>query len=105
MTNDPYSKLLQYFSYLSSTYGTSSFTNSELQTLFHCDWLYQFHSKGCIITWHYHLSPCRQLNLPGYIRCTEIELRTIFIKERRMTSTFFLTQHINFALEFSMRSD
>jgi hypothetical protein len=49
--------------------------------------------------------PCRQGHFTRYVRGTEIELRTIFVKERRVTATLFLAQYINLTLELGMRSD
>src|SRR4030095_6300153 len=36
---------------------------------------------------------------------SEIELRTIFLEEWSVTSTFFFAQYVNFAFEISVRSD
>src|SRR6185437_7710403 len=36
---------------------------------------------------------------------TEVELRTVAVEERSMTSAFFLAQHVNFALELRVRRD
>src|SRR5579859_6068620 len=90
---------------LTCTYGTATFTDSEFQTLLHRDGLDQHHVQGSIVTRHYHLSTCRQRNFTSHVRSTEIELRTIFVEERRMTATFFLAQYVYFAFEFSVRSD
>src|SRR5690606_33856358 len=34
---------------------------------------------------------------------TEVELRAVFVEERRVTTTFFLGQYVNFSLELGVR--
>src|SRR5690606_26830600 len=54
---------------------------------------------------HNHFSSFWKYALSGYVGSTEVELRTIFVKEWSVTSTFFFAQYVNFALEFGVRSD
>src|ERR1035437_5215356 len=91
MTNDVYeiTILFQNFCNLSCTYCTSTFTNCELQSFFHRNWLDQLNNKVCIITWDNHFSSCWQFNFTCNVSCTEIELRAVFLKEWSMTSAFF----------------
>jgi len=49
-------KLLNNLSNLTSSYSSSTLTDSELKTFFHCDRLDQLYSDANVITWHYHLS-------------------------------------------------
>src|ERR1700755_2533084 len=97
--------LLNDLSNLTCTHCTSTFADSEFQTFLHSDRLDQHNAQRSVVTRHYHLSTCRQRNFTSYVRSTEIELRTIFVEERSMTTTFFLAQYINFTLELSVRSD
>src|SRR5271170_6947629 len=78
---------------LTSTNRTATFADSEFQTLFHGDRLDQHYRKRSIVTRHDHLSTRRQRNFTSYVRSTEIELRTILVEERSVTTAFFLAQH------------
>src|SRR5882757_1094880 len=98
-------RLFQNFSNLSGAYGTAAFTDSEFQPFFHGYRLDQLHSQVGIITRHNHFSAGIQFYFSGYVRCTEIELGTVFVEERRVTATFFLAQYVYFTLEFSVRGD
>jgi len=49
-------KLLNDLSNLTSSYSSSTLTDSELKTFFHCDRLDQLYSDANVISWHYHLS-------------------------------------------------
>ncbi len=42
---------------------------------------------------------------PGHVRRPEIKLRTISVEERRMPTSLFLRQHVNFRLELRVRRD
>src|SRR5690606_31887383 len=52
---------------------------------------------------HNHFSSFRKRNDAGYVRCTEVELRTIVGEERSMTSSLFFGQYVNLSLELSVR--
>src|SRR5690606_29794195 len=65
----------------------------------------ELYSQVHVIARHYHFHTCRQFALTCNVCGTEIELRTVFVEERRVTTTFFFAQHVNFAFEFCMRSD
>ena len=47
----------------------------------------------------------RQLDRARHVRRTEVELRTVALEERRMTTAFFLRQHVHFSLEVRVRRD
>src|SRR5690606_7782417 len=83
----------------------TTFANREFQTFFHRDGLNQFNLQRSVIARHNHLSARVQFNFTGYVSCTEVELRTVFVEERSMTTTFIFAQYVNFAFEFSVRSD
>ena len=74
----------------SGTDGTASFADSETKTFFHSDLVDKLHFDGNVITRHHHFNTCRKLTLASYVRSAEIELRAIFVKEWRVTTTFFL---------------
>src|SRR6266487_5336144 len=94
--------LFQNLGHLSRTYGASTFTNSEFQTFLHSYRLNQFYRKCCIVAWHHHFCSRRQFHLTRYVGCAEVELRTVFIKERSMASAFLFAQHIHLAFKIGM---
>src|SRR5699024_2080524 len=56
-----------------------------------------------VIARHYHVYAVWKLNDTSYVRCTEIKLWAIVIKECCMTSTFSFRYYVYFSLEFFMR--
>src|SRR5690606_10916062 len=96
-------ELFNDFSNLTSTYGTTSFTNRETKTFFHSNFVDQRYFDRDVITRHYHFHTFGKFDLSGYVRSTEVELWTVFVKEWSMTSTFFFRQHVNLSFEFLVR--
>src|SRR5690606_22402201 len=47
----------------------------------------------------------RQFARTGYVSGTEVELRTVALEERGVTTTFFLGQHVHFCFELGVRLD
>src|SRR5690606_10410165 len=80
--------LLRDLGNLTSAYGTSAFTDRKPQSFFHRYRSDQFHVDRYVITRHYHFHTLLKFNLAGYVCGSEIELRTILVKELRVTSTF-----------------
>src|SRR5690554_1732805 len=87
--------LLQDFSYLTGSYCTTTFTDSETQTYVYSYGVNQINSNGYVISRHYHFSSFGQGNLTGNIQGTDIELGTVLVVERSVTTTFFFLQHID----------
>src|SRR5690606_5008584 len=58
-----------------------------------------------VVARHYHLDAFRQFAVTGHISRTEVELRTVALEERRMTTAFFLAQYVDFAFELGVRLD
>ena len=56
---------------------TAAFTDSEAESLLHCDRSDQGDLHADVVTRHNHLYAFRQLDRSRYVRCTEIELGTI----------------------------
>ena len=48
-----------------------------------------------VITRHAHLGSFRELANAGYVSCSEVELRTIVVEERGMTTTLVFGQNVN----------
>ncbi|CAI9001995.1 Anti restriction protein [Pseudomonas sp. IT-P218] len=96
-------RLLDDFSYNASTNGTAAFTDSEAQTVFHCDGFDQGNSHLNVVTWHYHFNAFWQLAVTGHVSSTEVELWTVAFEERSVTAAFFLAQNVNFCGELGVR--
>ena len=95
--------LVDQFSDLTGTHGTSPFADSETKTYVTCYWVDQFHLDGHVVTGHYHLYTFGQLDFTGYVEGTDVELRTVFVVERSVASAFFLLQDIDLSLELGVR--
>src|SRR5690554_738752 len=87
------------------TNGTAAFTNREAQAIFHGDRSDQGNSHFHVVTRHYHFNAFRQFTRTGYISSPEVELRTVALEERSMTTTFFFGQYVHFTLELGVRLD
>src|SRR5690606_2108332 len=101
----PTTGLLNYLGNLTSSYSSTTFTDSKTKTLVKCHLVDQLNSDGNVIARHYHFSSFFQEDLSSNICCSQIKLRTIFVMEWSMTSTFFFLKDINLSFEFSVRFD
>src|SRR6056297_2081897 len=97
--------LFDYLSNLTTSYSSTTFANSEAQPFLHSNWMNEFNINFYVVTGHYHLLIFRQCYVTGNIGCPEVKLRTIPIKERRVTTTLFLGQGVNLPLKLRMRSN
>mmetsp|Transcript_4709 Transcript_4709/g.15187 ORF Transcript_4709/g.15187 Transcript_4709/m.15187 type:complete len:458 (-) Transcript_4709:602-1975(-) len=102
---DQTSRLLDDLGDYAGTNGTAAFTNREAQTIFHGDRSNQGNTHLDVVTRHNHFHTFRQFARTGYVGGTEVELRTVALEERSMTTTFFFGQYVHFALELGVRSD
>src|SRR5262249_26778996 len=75
------------------------------QTLFHSDWSEQLHLKGDGVAWHNHFFVGWKFNLTSYVRCAEVELRLVALKEWGVAAAFFLGKDVDFAVKLGVRSD
>src|SRR5437762_9975232 len=97
--------LVEDLSYLTRTYGTATFADSETKTFFHSDLVDQLNFDRYVISRHNHFDTGCKFTLASYISSAEIELRAILIEEWSVATTFLFTQYVNLSLEFSMRSN
>src|SRR5690606_18801569 len=79
--------------------GTTAFTDCKTQTFFHCDRVDQLNRDRHVVTWHNHFFVFRQFDRAGYVRRTEVELWTVVVEERGVTTTFVFRQYIDLARE------
>ncbi len=96
-------RLLDDFGYDASADGTTAFTDSETQTIFHRDGFDQSDSHLDVVTWHYHFNAFWQFAVTSHVSSTEVELWTVAFEERSMTAAFFLAQNVNFSGELGVR--
>src|SRR5579883_2341467 len=101
----PRKQLIQNLRNRAGAYRAAAFANREPESLFHRYRRDQLNLQLHVIAWHHHLGPRRQLRHSRHVRRAEVELRTIPLEERCMTSPFFLRQHVDFALELLVRRD
>ncbi len=96
-------RLLDDFGYDASADGTTAFTDSETQTIFHRDGFDQSDSHLDVVTWHYHFNAFWQLAVTSHVSSTEVELWTVAFEERSMTAAFFFAQNVHFSGELGVR--
>ena len=89
---------------MSRTYGATAFADSETKTYAASYRIDKLHGNRYVVTRHYHLGSFGESNLTGYIEGTDIELGTVFVVERSVTTTFFFLQDIHLSFEFRVRS-
>ena len=82
--------------------GAAALADGEAEFFFHGDRHNQLDLHFDIIPRHHHFRARRQVHNTRHIRCTEVKLRTVIGKERRMTAALFLRQNIGFRLELRM---
>ena len=65
----------------------------------------QGHHHLDVVAGHDHLGALRQLARAGHVGGTEVELGTVTLEERGMTTALFLGQHVHLSLELGVRGD
>src|SRR6476661_6160860 len=85
--------------------GTAAFADCEAQTFFHRDRGDQLDGDRHVIARHHHFLVGRQNDRAGHVGGAEVELRTVVVEERSVTTTFVLRQHVHFAGEVGVRLD
>src|SRR5690606_7812207 len=85
--------------------GTAAFADSEAQTFFHGDRSDQGNNQLDVVARHDHLHAFGQFAGTGHVSGTEVELRTVALEERGVTTTFVLAQYVDFGYELGVRHD
>src|SRR5690606_37428377 len=88
-----------------SAHGTAAFANGKAQTFFHGDRSDQRHFHRQVVARQNHFLVLGQLDRAGHVSRTEVELRTVAIEERRVTTPFFLGQNVHLGREVGVRVD
>ena len=90
---------------LARTYCTTTLADSETKALVQSNCVDELNLDLYVVTRHYHLNSLRKLDLTCAVHSTEVELRTILVAERSVTSTLFLLQNVARSLEVLVRLD
>src|SRR5690554_689808 len=85
--------------------GTAAFADSEAQTFFHGDRSDQGNNQLDVVARHDHFHAFGQFAGTGHVSGTEVELRTVALEERGVTTTFVLAQYVDFGFELGVRLD
>ena len=80
---------------LTRTYCTTTLTDSETETEVQSNGVDELYRDLYVIPGHYHLSALGEVDLTGTVHCTEVELRTILVTERSVTTTLFLLPYVD----------
>ena len=89
---------------MSRTYGATAFADSETKTYAASYRVDELNGNRYMVARHYHLGSFGESNLTGHVEGTNIELGTVFVVERSVTTTFFFLQDIHLSFEFRVRS-
>ena len=81
------------------TDGVAALADSETQALFHSNGGDQLNVHINVVAGHAHLSALGQGDDAGNVGGTEVELRTIVVEERGMTTAFFLLQDVDVTIK------
>ena len=73
------------------TNGTTAFTDSEAETLFDSDRSDEFNAHVNVIAGTAHFNAFGKGDSTGNVGSSEVELRSVVVKERSVTTTFFLS--------------
>src|SRR5690606_29051136 len=85
--------------------GTAAFADSEAQTFFHGDRSDQGNNQLDVVARHDHFHTFGQFAGTGHVSGREVELRTVALEERGVTTTFALAQHVDLGFELGVRLD
>src|SRR5205085_9924394 len=88
-------RLLDNFSDDAGADGLAAFANREAQAFFHRDGLNQRHRDRDVVPRHHHLRARRQLDRARHVGRAEIELRTVTLEERRVTTALVFAQYVD----------
>ena len=72
---------------LTCTDGASTLTDGEAQTCVTCNRREELHLDLHVVTRHHDLLTLGQLDVTGYVKRTDEELRTVVVTERGVTTT------------------
>ena len=74
----------------------ATFANREAHLIFEGDRHDEYYIHADIVTRHDHLNAFGQRDVTGHVGRTDVELGTISLEERGMTTTLFFAQYLHF---------
>jgi hypothetical protein len=96
-------QLLDDLSYLTSTYGTTTFADSEAETLANSNRSDQVNVDRQVVTGHNHLHASGEHDFASYVCRAQVELGTVLVVERSVATAFFFLQNVHLSLELASR--
>src|ERR1022692_371053 len=84
--------------------GPAAFADREAEAFFHGDGLDQLHVHLGVVARQDHLGAFGQADDAGHVGGAEVELGTVVVEERRVTSALVLGQDVDLRLEQGVRS-
>ena len=88
---------------LACTDGASTLTDGEAKTCVASNRREKLHLDLYVVTGHHDLLTLGQLDVTGYVKCTDEELRTVVVAERRVTTTLLLLEDVDGSLKLRVR--
>ena len=82
-------KLCKDFSNNAGTNGSTAFTDSETETLFHSDSRDEFNSHIYVIARAAHFNAVGKVDNTGNVSCSEVELRSVTSEEGFFTTAYY----------------
>jgi len=103
MAYELYRKVLfENFGDLTRTYCTTAFTDSEAKTCVASNRVDELNIDFYVVTGHYHFYTFGKSDFASHVKSTDVELGTIVVVERSVTTTFFFLQDIDRSLELAV---
>ena len=94
--------LFEDFGNLTRTYGAATLADSETQTCVASYRVDELNVDFNVVTGHYHLYTFGESDLTGYVKCTDVELGTILVVERSVTTALLFLEDINRSFELAV---
>src|SRR6186713_3247613 len=97
--------LLENFGDDAGAHRAAAFANGEAKLEIHCDRCDQLDLHLHVVARHHHFRTRRQSRHTRHVRRPEVELRTVAVEERRVSSALFLGQDVRLPHELGVRRD
>src|SRR6476469_298133 len=97
--------LLDDLGYDAGTNGAAAFSDGEPKSFVHRDRCNQLDRHLNVVARHHHLHTFRKLYASRHVRSPEVELRSVALEERSVSSTLFLRQHVDLSKEVRVWRD
>src|SRR5919106_252217 len=85
--------------------GAATLADGETESLVHRDRLDQLDLHLGVVTGHHHLRAVGELDRTGHVGGAEVELGSVVVEERGVTTTLVLGEDVHLGLELRVRRD